>query len=517
LPPALTAEANGTRVWFDGQALTVQATNLVAKSALGAPSRTIWARDITALDLRAPTMLKNGTLAVVTVSGKTLVHYRRKQAAGVTAIYKALMGVAVTVDTGQVAWSQLQYSSVQRVSSFSMKEVAGKRWDRRVAESQSAGSSTALGRNSQTQTASRAAAHPAVDRAPAPSRTARRLTAKPTLIRATVGQSGKDGWVPPGVPIKVAGLTLPGGMLFVGQRLSAGNGGDIEPALINPKLPVDLKRPDWAGTSVGYWPSYSDMNARARAAYLTWLAGERRDPEAPISWPFLFFYGLERRVIVDATEPGAARDEVPLIRAEVTRLLGLYGDNHSFSSYATGFLDMMDLYCTSADTRTPPERRQDKWSVPMGLRVALGEFAMDGTPVPADWAFAWANFHPDIYLRTPAIRCPDEFEALFRARYAASHGAGVMVRATKPLLTHTYRSASAGLGSADLSTKLPDVFTQAAPGRKLAALVEDCTNALDPYSQPNSSQTPAANWAASQVSSTSSSPAKPRCSSEAVT
>jgi uncharacterized tellurite resistance protein B-like protein len=202
-----------------------------------------------------------------------------------------------------------------------------------------------------------------------------------------------------------------------------------------------------------------------------------------ISWPFLFFYGLERRVIVDATEPGAARDEVPLIRAEVTRLLGLYGDNHSFSSYATGFLDMIDLYGASAETMTPPERSQDKWSVPMGLRVALGEFAVDGTPVPADWAFAWANFHPDIYLRTPATRCPDEFEALFRARYAARHGAGLMVRATKPLLTHSYRSASAGLGSADLSTKLPDVFTQAAPGGKLAALVEDCTNALDPYSR----------------------------------
>jgi hypothetical protein len=283
VPQALTAEAYGTRVWFDGKALTVQATNLVAKGALGAPSRTIWARDITALDLRAPTMLKNGTFAVVTVSGKTLVRYRRKHATDVTAIYKALMGVAATVGTGQVARSQLQYSSVQRVSGPSMKEVAGKRWDRRVAESQSAGPSTALGGNSQTQTASRAAAHPAVDRAPAPSRTARRLTANPTVPTATVGQSGKDGWVPPGVPIKVAGLTLPGGMLFVGQRLSAGNGNDIEPALINPKLPVDLKRPDWAGTSVGYWPSYSDMNTRARAAYLTWLAGGRRDPEAPIS------------------------------------------------------------------------------------------------------------------------------------------------------------------------------------------------------------------------------------------
>ena len=483
VPSPLTAEAYGTRVWFDGQTLTVEATNLVAKGALGAQSRTIQACDITALDLRAPTILKNGTLGVVTASGKTLVHYRRKHATGVTAVYNALMGAAATAGTGQVARSQLQHSSLQRGSGHSMKEVVGKRWDGRVTEAKSGRPSEVLGPNKQTRPAGRGTRPATADRAPTPARTAPRLTAKPAVTTATVVGHGKDGWVPPGFPVEVAGLTIPGGMLYVGQRLPAAKRGGIEPALINPKLRVDLKRPDWAATTVGYWPSYSDITPQARGAYLTWLAGGRREPNVPVSWPFLFFYGLERRVIVDAFGAGAARDEVPLIRAEVTRLLGLYGGNHSFHSYATGFLDLIGFYGASTDTRTPPERTQDQWSVPMGLRAALGEFAADGTPVPAGWALAWAHFHPEIYLRTPATRCPDEFEALFRARYAARHGAGLTVRATKSLLTHSYRSASAGIGSAELSTKLPDVFTQAVPGKKLAALVEDCTNSLDAYSR----------------------------------
>jgi uncharacterized tellurite resistance protein B-like protein len=275
-------------------------------------------------------------------------------------------------------------------------------------------------------------------------------------------------------------------MLYVGKHLPAANGRGTDPALIDPRLRTDFKRPDWAASTVGYWPSYDEITPQARAAYLTWLAGGRREPNVPISWPFLFFYGLERRVLVDASDPGQARNELPFIRTEVERLLDLYGSNGSFRSYATGFLEVIDLYANninSGGASTPPERSANKWNVPMRLRVALGEFAADGTPVPADWARTWAHFHPDIYPRTAATRCPDEFDSLFRARYTAKHGNGLILRATKTALRHEYQSASAGIGHADLSTNLSDVLTQAAPSKKLAALVEDCTNALDPYSR----------------------------------
>ncbi|HST48708.1 TerB N-terminal domain-containing protein [Jatrophihabitans sp.] len=295
--------------------------------------------------------------------------------------------------------------------------------------------------------------------------------------------AGSGLWVPPGVPAQIGSLTLPGGMLYIGKDLRSANGQGVEPALINPRLPVDHRRPDWQGSTVGYWPSYHGITAGARAAYLTWLSGGRQEPNAPISWVFLFFYGLERRALVEAAKPGPAREELPIISAEVSRLLELYGGNNSFRSYATSFLGLLDLYQADAEAGGAPERRPEKWRIPMRLRTGLGEFAATGLPVPAEWALAWAHYHPEIYPRTPATRCPAEFEALFLRRYAARHGAGLTIRATKSSLRYDYYPASAGIGQVQLSTNLPDVLTQAAPRAKLAALVEECTNSLDAYSR----------------------------------
>lgn len=282
------------------------------------------------------------------------------------------------------------------------------------------------------------------------------------------------------------GVILAGGMLYVGRNLGAADGRGTEPALIDPRLHADFRQPDWAGQTVGYWPSYDDISARARAAYLTWLADGRRAPEAPVSWAFLFFYGLERRVLLDTTTErtkATALAELPVIRAEVARLLGIYGNNYSFRGYATKFLNLLDFYLTDSDAGIAPVRDGDKWQVPMTLRVGLGRFANTGAPVPADWALAWAHYHPEIYLRTPATRCSTEFETLFRARYVAKHGTGLTIRATKTLLRSDYHSASAGIGQVELSTKLPDVLTQAVPSKKLAALVDDVTSSLDAYSR----------------------------------
>ncbi|GAA3164020.1 TerB N-terminal domain-containing protein [Blastococcus jejuensis] len=271
-------------------------------------------------------------------------------------------------------------------------------------------------------------------------------------------------------------------MLYVGRHLPAANGFGQDPALIDPRLPADFRRPDWAAETVGYWPAYCDITPGARAAYLTWLAGGRREPNVPISWPFLFFYGLERRVLVD-TAHGEDSHELPAIAAEVRRLLEIYGESASFRGYATRFLQLLDFSATSTGDLTPPPRTGDRWEVPMTLRTGLGELAVTGTPVSADWALAWAYYHPEIYSRTPATRCAPEFDTLFRTRYAAQHGAGLTVRATKKVLQFDYRSASAGIGRAEVSTTLPDVLTQAVPSKKLAALVEECTTSLDAYSR----------------------------------
>src|SRR3546814_15567614 len=65
---------------------------------------------------------------------------------------------------------------------------------------------------------------------------------------------------------------------------------------------------------------------------------------ADIGYVLLFFYGLERRVLVDADIDQAARGERATIAAEIRRLLSVYGGtSESFSGYAAGLLDWIAL------------------------------------------------------------------------------------------------------------------------------------------------------------------------------
>lgn len=293
-------------------------------------------------------------------------------------------------------------------------------------------------------------------------------------------------WFGPNQAAFVYGRTLPGGMFYIGRGLRAPQG-IVEPALIDPTLRVNFSRPDLTGRSMGYWPAYGDISPAARAAYLDWLADGRRAPDTYIGYVFLFLYGLERRVLADIAADPSLSWELPLIGDEVRRLLGLYGDNGSFRGYAGQFAEVIDLVLaahTSPERPTPPPLGRRTWPQPVSLWVELGAFAADRTPVPAEWALAWAWYHPDVYPRTPASRCPEEFAALFKRRYTDKHGDGIVVRPAKHAVKLSYYTASAGIGTADLSMDhIPDVIDSPSVGRQLAAIVDSVTNDLDAYSR----------------------------------
>jgi tellurite resistance protein len=272
-------------------------------------------------------------------------------------------------------------------------------------------------------------------------------------------------------------------MLYVGRGLTAPSGA-TEPALIDPSLKVNYRRPDVVGSTMGYWPSYDEITPEARAAYLSWLAGGRSAPDASIGYVFLFFYGLERRALVDIPANSALEWELPLLRGEVQRLLGIYGDNGSFRVYATHFLGVLDILIaqyTDTEAALPPLVREGRWQTPPSLLVQLGAFAVSGQPLPGDWAVAWAWYRPDVALSTSAARCIEEFVALFKHRYASAYGRGLTLAPGNVVVELEYNSASAGINSARLRTNLPNVFGQATPGRKLAVIAESVVAELDAY------------------------------------
>ena len=91
------------------------------------------------------------------------------------------------------------------------------------------------------------------------------------------------------------------------------------------KLAGEFPAPDWAGACLGYWPSYDQLTPEGRAAYLSWLSWQRSAPNFPIGYVFLYFYGLERRALIDGSMSPVAQQERLWILGEVERLLTIYG------------------------------------------------------------------------------------------------------------------------------------------------------------------------------------------------
>ncbi len=292
--------------------------------------------------------------------------------------------------------------------------------------------------------------------------------------------------MPQGAVVTVAGRQIPGGLAYVGSGLASAGGQGVEPALIDPRLRVDWARPDWQGRGLHYWPSYAEISEQCRSAYLSWLAGSR-DQSVQAGYVVLYFYGLERRAIVDL-RLDASNPELAVIVAEVKRLHAVYGPaSSSIDMYATGFLELLTVMQAVHDPISPPDYRTipRSWKVPLTIQIGLGRFVAAGRPIPANWALSLARTHPEAYLRTPAKRCPDEFDALFKLRYAARFGEGMVVPAPKAVVEVSYQPASAGFRGRihhRLAT-IPDITGLTGPVSKLSDIAATCTDELDAYSR----------------------------------
>ena len=297
---------------------------------------------------------------------------------------------------------------------------------------------------------------------------------------------GEGRWVPPGESVVVAGVNLPGGMLYVGGRLTALNG-DSEPCLISGQHTV-ARVGNYRVRQMGYWPSYAEASPEERRAYLNWLSEGRSNPDCDIGYVFLFFYGLERRVIVDSRNAPAVRTDWLAIIVELRRLLAIYGGKSgSFNRYASELLSWIELAGQSNQLyKQPVPDFQRTYELPRYLRLALGQAAIDRAPLSAHLALTWLRLSPECYLRTAATRCPNEFERLFALRYCEVLDPGLVLPKNRTKLKFVYQAASAGLRGANITMTfgdVPDVTALTAPIRKLMEIANQCTDELGSYSR----------------------------------
>jgi uncharacterized tellurite resistance protein B-like protein len=195
-----------------------------------------------------------------------------------------------------------------------------------------------------------------------------------------------------------------------------------------------------------YWPFYERLIPGQRRIYLEWMAGGRRTMPPEIGYAFIFFYGLERRALVDEADHAHIFNEVFRLRMLNSQQAG-ERFNWSFDSYSSSLLWHLVISFPTKVTEKAIRLLMEttrSWSED-AMSAALAWFVLNNRPLP-DWAaqvVAWQL--PGCQRSVVVTRVADEFRALFAKRYAERFGQGLMVRSAKRDRAYVHRPGSAAL------------------------------------------------------------------------
>ncbi|HEV2045645.1 MAG TPA: TerB N-terminal domain-containing protein [Chthoniobacterales bacterium] len=299
----------------------------------------------------------------------------------------------------------------------------------------------------------------------------------------------KLNWSPSGKSLNHAGVIISDGMVYTSERRLTWPG---EPSAIIKSLPVG-NVPASPLQDFGYWPSYDRITPEQRRCYLEWLSAGRKDTDPTqrsLGYVFLFFYGLERRIVVDA-------DRDPMLLDEVLRLLQHYGSAHKSRSLRSYFLQLLHF----GGWRLGSGAYRDLWPRllaldvdrpdPEGLRFVLANLCQRQEAL--DWTVAYRLAFSDQQSRrsTVVARTQEKFFALFRQRFNEAFSGGLLLQAAKQEGRVEYRPASNSLaqmryGSApgdSFAVRLPNVIGLHSQFKTLPEIWNSCVDDLSGYSR----------------------------------
>jgi len=283
-------------------------------------------------------------------------------------------------------------------------------------------------------------------------------------------------WYGQGQKLKVKKYVLSDPMTY----WSKGKSRIVEPCAIDLKASVGRPESEAKG-AMGYWPTYSDLSDNQKANYLQWMAGDRKSDLDEIGYPFIFFYGLERRLLVDGI------DHQPII-SETSRLLRRYRFSKSFNGYLSRFLSysvasiglenfdagaFQSIFESSVDIRFEE-----------CLSVSLAWFYHNKIPLPAAWAKLVADRDPRSSKSIVINRVQKEYDKLFTKMYADAFGGGMLLKAAKRDLKIEYFPASSALGGHDIPpVKIPNILAISSQFKRLVEIRKRCIDDLKQLSR----------------------------------
>lgn len=289
-----------------------------------------------------------------------------------------------------------------------------------------------------------------------------RIEISTSVSNKRISDNFKDHFIPAGKPISVGPYTITNGLVYLATgkppRNNFGYGEENEASAIYPTLPIGNGF-DLEGQTFSYWPAYSRIPPDARNTYLKWLSEGAKDPTIATGYVFIYFYGLERRLVVDCQDETIANRDRDVVLAEVLRLKQIYDETSgSFRGYSSRLLEWMNM---------------DKaiQSVEQGKDILINE-AIENDSIAslkisgvlkskgflsAEETLLWfRNYHPGVG-RKYLIRNNFEivlkgFEPIFNKDYPS----GLRPTRKSEFLELSYRAATAGLYRIKRLAEWPD-------------------------------------------------------------
>lgn len=243
-----------------------------------------------------------------------------------------------------------------------------------------------------------------------------------------------------------------------------------EASAIDPNLAVGSAA---HAENLPYWPRYAAASPHQRARYLDWLAGGKCDPLIPVGYVFIYLYGIERALLVDAIAPG------PCI-LEVERLLEIYGPgSRSFLGYCRNLL----AFTRGRQISSSTQAELLAWVRPLsGTEQALDAMLAwhhDGQrPLSAEAAHLATSALDEAKQSVVLQRAADEHLALFKVRYAEKYPEGIRLVAAKRPRALSYQAASPSLVNTEIAYAVSNVRGRRAQFKPLVAIWNDCIDDL---------------------------------------
>lgn len=304
----------------------------------------------------------------------------------------------------------------------------------------------------------------------------------------TTSNKEKGKWLSEDVSVNIQGREIKKGFFYVGGLLTSIDGYDVEPSLIDEKRYASIQKElevlseIYTDNTLGYWPSYASLSKQCRGVYLDWLASDRSLPQMPIGYVFIYFYGLERRIIENRMNNNVSDNEFTSIFNEVSRLLTIYENNRSFRNYATNFMEFMAL----SKSQLLESKLKDipQTNNALTFKIKLAKVVLEQSPINSSLALEWLKYTEEYFLKMPARRCEKEFGKLFSLKYVEKFKKGLIVKPNKTKLRLSYQPANSQIHRVDLDLyDLPDPSILKAPINKLVPIAEACTEILSNYSR----------------------------------